>query len=755
MRRRFSRVLGVVTLATLTTIGPALGVAHGADPATKNVLMLCSQRPDLPAVRLVEEGLREELGAATSPRVEWFSEYFDFGRFSTADHEATLQRYLRERYAERRIDLVLSMEGQALAFALRRRENLFPGVPIVFVVLDPHDVDAPSLPPDVTGVAARLDFARTVELALALQPDAREIVAVGGTSTLDTNVTQEAAQVLDRLAGRIRWRTIAQRSLGDTIDEVRRVPPGDIVLLTSFIRDGEGHAHSSPEVARVLVPASRAPIYGVLGSAIDTGIVGGALIDFADLGRRTGIVALKRLRGEHVSYGSPETAARSELVVDWRALSHWGLSRSRLPPAATVRFEPPTLWEAHRSSILAIVLVCVAQSTTIAVLFAQRARRRRADDSLRESEERMSLAAESVNLGVWEWDVVRDEIWMSAQCRLLFGLEANEESASARMLERIHPEDRDAVERTVREALREDRSLSAEYRLVPVNGREMWIALFGRVQHTASGTPSRMRGVCIDITARKQAEREAHRRRDELTHMSRVAMLGELSASTAHELNQPLTAILSNAQAALRFLDRDSTDLGEVRDIIKDIVSDDQRAAEVIQRLRALFRRDVVRHESLDVNQVARDALRLAHGDLVTRDVSVTLDLAPDVPLVAGDRVQLQQVLLNLILNACDAIGDNAHGDRDVTVRTERANGTGVQISVCDCGNGIEANQLERVFEPFVTTKAHGVGLGLSISRSIVAAHGGRLWAENGDDRGARFTIELPPDDGQARRAPV
>jgi PAS domain S-box-containing protein len=399
--------------------------------------------------------------------------------------------------------------------------------------------------------------------------------------------------------------------------------------------------------------------------------------------------------------------------------------------------------------------VCAAQSITIAVFFVQRTRRRRSDDSLHESEERMSLAAESVNLGVWEWDVVRDEIWMSVQCRTLLGIAANEEGTSARMLARIHPEDRDKIERTVREALREDRSFEAEYRLAPLNGREVWVALFGRVQHTASGTPSRMRGVCIDITARKQAEREAHQRRDELTHMSRVAMLGELSASTAHELNQPLTAILSNAQAALRFLDRDSADLGEVRDIIKDIVSDDQRAAEVIQRLRALFRRDVVRHESLDVNQVARDALRLAHGDLVTRDVSVTLDLAPDVPPVAGDRVQLQQVLLNLILNACDAIAHNAHGDRDVTVRTERADGAGVQISVRDRGNGIEASQLERVFEPFVTTKAHGVGLGLSISRSIVAAHGGRLWAENGDDRGACFRIELPPDGGQVRRPPV
>ena len=249
----------------------------------------------------------------------------------------------------------------------------------------------------------------------------------------------------------------------------------------------------------------------------------------------------------------------------------------------------------------------------------------------------------------------------------------------------------------------------------------------------------------------RDSEREARQRRDELTHMSRVAMLGELSASTAHELNQPLTAILSNAQAALRFLDRDPADLREVREIIEDIVADDRRAADVIQRLRVLFRRGEVRHESLDLNQLTHDALRLAHGDLVTRDVHVAVDLTPDAPTVTGDRVQLQQVLLNLILNASDAVAANAHGERDVVVRTRPINGTGVRVSVHDHGHGIASDQLERVFEPFVTTKPHGIGLGLSISRGIVTAHGGRLWAEPGDRRGTTFTVELPRD--RARRA--
>jgi two-component system sensor kinase FixL len=250
--------------------------------------------------------------------------------------------------------------------------------------------------------------------------------------------------------------------------------------------------------------------------------------------------------------------------------------------------------------------------------------------------------------------------------------------------------------------------------------------------------------VVVDISARKKAEAEALQQRAELAHLSRVTMLGELSGSMAHELNQPLTAILSNAQAAQRFLSHDPIDLDEVRDILADIVEQDKRAGDVIRRLRVLLKKGEVQQQPLDVNDVVQDVLRLTRSDLQNQGVAAHATLAPALPLVVGDRVQLQQVLLNLVINACDAVNGNARADRRVTVSTEFSVGGGVHVSVADCGVGMASDKLEQVFDPFFTTKTHGLGLGLSVCRSIITAHGGTLWAANNPDRGATFHFTLP-----------
>ena len=246
-----------------------------------------------------------------------------------------------------------------------------------------------------------------------------------------------------------------------------------------------------------------------------------------------------------------------------------------------------------------------------------------------------------------------------------------------------------------------------------------------------------------DVTDRKDADLEAEQQRQLLTHLTRVATLGELSGALAHELSQPLTSILSNAQAAHRFLSRDPVDLGEVRDILKDIVDDDRRAGAVIHRWRTLLRKGETQRHELDVNEVTHEVLRLARNELIAHSVTVTAHLTPGLPAALGDRVGLQQVLLNLVVNACDAMKTNEPARRHLTVITG-PNGEGaVQVAVADRGGGIPADQIERVFEPFFTTKGHGLGLGLAISRSIVAAHGGRLWATNNAEGGATFCFTL------------
>jgi two-component system, LuxR family, sensor kinase FixL len=249
-----------------------------------------------------------------------------------------------------------------------------------------------------------------------------------------------------------------------------------------------------------------------------------------------------------------------------------------------------------------------------------------------------------------------------------------------------------------------------------------------------------------DVTDRKRAEAEAQELRDELTHADRVTMLGELSGSLAHELNQPLMAILSNAQAAQRFIARSNLDRAELGDILGDIVAADQRAGEIIRRLRLLLKKGEVQLESLDPNEVVQEVLNLVGNDLVNRSIAVQTELAPDLPAVRGDRVQLQQILLNLVTNASDAMAEQVESERRLLVCTKCHGGDGVQVSVGDSGRGIPAETLERIFDPFFTTKPQGLGLGLGVCRTILTAHGGELSAENNPAGGATFHFTLPMD---------
>ena len=247
-----------------------------------------------------------------------------------------------------------------------------------------------------------------------------------------------------------------------------------------------------------------------------------------------------------------------------------------------------------------------------------------------------------------------------------------------------------------------------------------------------------------DVTEQRRVEQEAAEQRRHMTHLTRVAVLGQLSGALAHELNQPLTAILSNAQAAQRFLMREEPDLDELRDILKDIVADDKRAGEVIRRLRALLGRGETQLDHLNVNDIVEETLTLMHGELVARHVSLHTEYDEAVPEVMADRVQLQQVLLNLILNATEAMSEKPSDERVLTVRTACDEAGRAKISVSDSGTGIAPELLDTMFQPFFTTKEQGMGLGLSISRNIILAHAGALWAERNPEVGATLHIQLP-----------
>jgi two-component system sensor kinase FixL len=246
-----------------------------------------------------------------------------------------------------------------------------------------------------------------------------------------------------------------------------------------------------------------------------------------------------------------------------------------------------------------------------------------------------------------------------------------------------------------------------------------------------------------DITERLLSEHESAQQRTELAHLSRVAMIGEMSASLAHELNQPLTAIVSNSQAAMRVLTAGREYEHELRETLADIAASGARAGDVIRRLRAMLKKEESDRSPVDINQLISEVMQLYRSDLINRGVTVLLLLEKELPVAIGDRVQLQQVLLNLVINACDAMAGLA-GERKLTIISRCLGEEEVEFSVWDIGPGLATASLEEVFEPFITTKSDGMGLGLSVCKTIVKSHGGRIWAEQNDGPGASFHVALP-----------
>jgi PAS domain S-box-containing protein len=345
-------------------------------------------------------------------------------------------------------------------------------------------------------------------------------------------------------------------------------------------------------------------------------------------------------------------------------------------------------------------------------------------------------------VGLWERDIERDEITASAKWRALFGLPPGGRLHLADVFARLHPEDEPRVRETIEKAAREGQSYGTEHRVVLPDGGVRWLYSVGRVVHGRSGQRGHGRGASMDITDRKRIESEVAQQRGQLAHLSRVASLGVLSGSLAHELNQPLGIILSNAQAAQRLLAREQPDLEEIRDILADIVSEDRRAGDVIKRLRALLQRGETHRQPVSVNDCLEEVLRLVRSDLVGRGVTVHCTLAAGLPAVMADHVQVQQVLLNLIVNACDAIEANSPEHRWLSLTTA-ADAKGVRVAVRDQGCGLPED-VEAMFEPFHSTKPHGLGMGLAICRTILTAHDGKIWAEPNPDRGATFHVSLP-----------
>jgi len=609
-------------LAALAWLGASAALAQG-DAGARFVLILYSSDQTLPATNIVGAEVLRELAAGAGPNVEVRSDFLDMSRFKYPAYRDDLADFLARKYAGASIALVVALGPPALDFIATYRDRVAPGAKIVFGLVSEPELAESRLPKgEVSGIVSDYDVAKTLELAFALQPRARNIVVASGSIPYDLRLENEAREALAPFADRYTVTYLSDLPFDTVLARVAKLPKDTIVLVLSYFRDVTGRWFVPREAAGAIVRAASAPSYGPYDVYLGQGVVGGYTDTFESAGVALGKLALDVLAGKETGgdIRNPEHAYR----VDARQMKRWALSEANLPPDTVVLFARKTVWEEYWHIIVGAIGIIALQSALLVALLIQHARRRRAE------------------------------------------------------------------------------------------------------------------------AARKAAEADAEAQRREVAHMSRVLILGELSGAIAHELNQPLTAILANAQAAQMMLVRDTPDIDEALLALEDIVEDDNRAGQVIQRLRGLLKKDRSRWELIDVNEIVRSTHNLVRSELVNRRIDASLELDAALDPVRGDPVQLQQVVLNLAVNAMDALTARDDGERRLLLRTGTGEGARVEIAVIDNGPGISPAEESRLFQPFFTTKPEGLGLGLSICATILTTHGGTLTLVRGEAGGAVATVILP-----------
>ena len=365
----------------------------------------------------------------------------------------------------------------------------------------------------------------------------------------------------------------------------------------------------------------------------------------------------------------------------------------------------------------------------------------RAEEALRRSETYLAEAQRLTHTGSWVWRVAGgDALHLSEEWYRIYGFDPQEGMpAWEERLQRVHQEDRAKWQAAIDRAITEKSDYEVEFRILLPDGTVKYIHTAGRPALNASGDLVEFVGSSTDITERKRAE-EAQA---DLAHINRVTTMGELTASLAHEVKQPIAAASTNANTCVRWLAGDTPNIEEARAAAMRIVKDAKRAGEIISRIRLLFKKGTPERELVDVNEVIREMIVLLRSEATRYSILIRTELAADLPQVMGDRVQLQQVLMNLIINSIDAMKD-VDGARELSIKSQRAENEEVVVSVTDSGVGLPPQQADQIFNAFFTTKPHGTGMGLRISRSILESHGGRLWAAANSPRGAGFCFTLP-----------
>jgi signal transduction histidine kinase len=607
MRGRAFLILMVV--AGLLLPGPV-----AAEPAQRSVLVLEQSSAGLPFNTALASAIRSTINAGSKSPISFYSEHLDANRFFGPEYENEFVQFLKAKYRERHIDVVIVVGVSALDFIARRREQLWPSVPVVFAAIDEATMSRRTLPNNVTGATMQLTLQDMVKVARIVMPNLNAVAIVGDPLERQTSFRHFADEI-PAVAAQLEIVNLMDLPLAELAKRLAVLPDNTAVIYTGIYFTSDGVSYIPAELTSQIAEWANRPVVVTASSYLNKGAIGGYIVQSNAIGQQAGRMALRILAGESAS-DIPVAKVPSQLIFEWPALQRWKISESRLPPGSEILFREPTVWERYSWQIALIIAVILAQAGLISAL------------------------------------------------------------------------------------LREHRR-------------------------------------------RKFSEVQSRQRMAELAHVNRFSTAGELTASIAHEINQPLGSILTNAETADAILKSPTPDIAELKDIVKDILQDDRRASEVIRRMRSLLTKAPFELKSLDLNDVARETVEFLSALAVARKVELISLITPDALPILGDRIQLQQVILNLVVNAIDAMADMPSENRIISIRTSRVEDF-AELSVSDRGSGIPEDKLKEVFEPFFTSKAEGMGMGLSIARTIIEAHHGLISARNQVHGGASFRIRLP-----------
>jgi signal transduction histidine kinase len=588
-------------------------------PATemraRSILVLDQSESRGPFYYQIFSGLRSAVNADTRSHTTLYSENLDLSRFNGASYEESLRQQLKEKYRDRPIGVVVAVGTSTLELVLRWREELWPGVPVVFALVDEMDFARLKLPPDVTGGFVKLALADSIKAARAVVPDLDSVVFVGAPWDRQVVFRNWKDEIPTAAVG-LNVIEIIGATMAETRRRVEALPKRCAILYSAMYSDGEGTFYPPATALKLIAEKANRPIVVAAETFLEPGGIGGFVLVPGLIGADAGSLALRIMNGEPPSSIPARVTEAVKPIFNWQQMRRWDVSESSLPPDSEIRFREPGLWENYRWQSISVAAAFLIQTALISILLHERKKR-------------------------------------------------------------------------------------------------------------------------------SDAELEARHRMTELAHANRQATAGELSSSIAHELGQPLGAILTNAETAELILNSPSPDLSEVKEILADIRRDDLRASEVIHRMRSLLKRTPFETKDVDLNDTMREVFEFLSAQASARNIALHLQASPEALHVKGDPVQLQQVILNLMVNSMDAMASMPNG-RTVVGRTEMNGGSSAVISIFDSGPGIPPYRLNEVFDPFFTTKRQGMGIGLSIARTIVLAHKGRIWAENVADGGAVFRLSLP-----------